>query len=433
MLLAVASFAQNAPITFEAGEPGADWTWTVFENETNPPLEIIANPDASGINTSATVAKFTALQAGAPFAGCESQHGADLGPFVIDANTSTIKIMVWKSVISNVGIKFAAPTGWAEPEILVPNTLVNQWEEITFDFSARNNPPASEGALDQIIIFPDFDARSQDNIVYFDNITFSEGGGTGNPDEPMTAAPTPTRNAANVISLFSDAYDDVPVDTWRTEWSAGTLTDLEIQGNPTKRYTALDFVGIETVANQIDATNMTHIHLDVWSPNFTFFRVRLVDFGPDGGFDGGDDTVGDEDYTTPAQGQWLSLDIPLANFEGLNNRVNMAQIILAAEPLGGATIFVDNVYFYNETTNTRSPFADQASIQLFPNPTKVGEQIRLDDVAAQIEVFDASGRLLKTAFNTAIVPTQGIVTQGVYHVKIRLANGKLVTKKVVLQ
>lgn len=41
------AFAQNAPIDFEAGGQGANWTWTVFENETNPPLEIIANPDPS--------------------------------------------------------------------------------------------------------------------------------------------------------------------------------------------------------------------------------------------------------------------------------------------------------------------------------------------------------------------------------------------------
>jgi len=78
-------FAQNAPIDFEAGGFGADWTWTVFENETNPPVEIITNPNAAGINTSATVAQFTALQAGQPWAGCESLHGSDIGLFDLTA------------------------------------------------------------------------------------------------------------------------------------------------------------------------------------------------------------------------------------------------------------------------------------------------------------------------------------------------------------
>ncbi len=124
---------QNQPINFESGGFGAAWTWTVFENDDNPPLEIIANPDPSGINTSATVAKFTARLTGQPYAGCESQHGSDIGTFTLNSSNSIVKIKVWKTVISDVGIKFALPNGAALPEIKVANTLTNQWEELTFD------------------------------------------------------------------------------------------------------------------------------------------------------------------------------------------------------------------------------------------------------------------------------------------------------------
>jgi len=72
LILFSSAIAQNGPVDFESGGFGADWTWTVFENDTNPALEIIDNPDPSGINTSSTVAQFTALQAGMPFAGCET-------------------------------------------------------------------------------------------------------------------------------------------------------------------------------------------------------------------------------------------------------------------------------------------------------------------------------------------------------------------------
>ena len=82
----------------------------MFENDTNPPVEIIPNPDPSGANTSATVAKFTALQTGNPWAGCESLHGSDIGTFTLDATNSTVKIMVWKPVISDVGLKFVLPS-----------------------------------------------------------------------------------------------------------------------------------------------------------------------------------------------------------------------------------------------------------------------------------------------------------------------------------
>ena len=53
--------------------------------------------------------------------------------------------------------------------------------------------------------------------------------------EPTVAAPDPTFDAANVISLFSDVYDDVAVDTWRTDWSAGGLEDITIAGNATEK------------------------------------------------------------------------------------------------------------------------------------------------------------------------------------------------------
>ena len=171
--------AQNSPIDFETGGYGATWTWTVFENGGNPPLEIVTNPNTGGINSSATVAKFTALQAGHPWAGCESLHGADIGSFSFDSTNCIIKIMVWKDVISDVGIKFVDATSAAQPEIKVANTLINQWEELTFDFSSRIG--VYPVVKDQIVIFSDFDlaGRTQDNICYFDNISFSPSNSVG--------------------------------------------------------------------------------------------------------------------------------------------------------------------------------------------------------------------------------------------------------------
>ena len=165
--------AQNSPIDFETGGYGATWTWTVFENGGNPPLEIVTNPNTGGINSSATVAKFTALQAGQPWAGCESLHGSDIGTFSLDATNSTLKIMVYKTVISDVGLKFVIPTSGSLGEIKVANTVTNAWEELTFDFSSHIGLPEAIG-IDQIVVFPDFNlgGRTQDNIIYFDNISF---------------------------------------------------------------------------------------------------------------------------------------------------------------------------------------------------------------------------------------------------------------------
>ena len=182
-LLAV---GQNVPIDFETGGNGANWTWATFENDDNPPLEIVDNPDKTGANTSDKVAKYTTRATGNPWAGCESMHGSDIGTFTLTPATSTITIMVYKTVISDVGIKLVEAGNGSLGEIKVANTKVNEWEKLTFDFSSR------EGIeYDQIVIFPDFLARTSDNVIYFDNIAF--GGGVA-LDEPQTGAPDPTES-----------------------------------------------------------------------------------------------------------------------------------------------------------------------------------------------------------------------------------------------
>lgn len=164
------------PIDFETGGFGSDWAWTVFENDSNTVLEIVENPYKSERNTSNTVAKFTALQAGQPYAGCETKHGEAIGSFKFDTTNSILKILVYKTTISDVALKFAeyAVPGVgaeAQPEIKVANTKINEWEELTFDLSGSIGKGATM-TIDQIIIFPDFTARNSDNIIYFDNITF---------------------------------------------------------------------------------------------------------------------------------------------------------------------------------------------------------------------------------------------------------------------
>jgi hypothetical protein len=338
MLSASVGFAQNAPINFESGGYGASWTWTVFENATNPPLEFIANPSSTGINTSATVAKFTALQSGNPWAGCESVHGStDLGGFVLDATNSLIKIMVWKPVISDVGLKLAAPTGWALPEIKVPNTLINQWEELTFDFSGYTNPPGTEGQYDQIVVFPDFNlaGRTQDNIVYFDNITFNPQ--TGPANEPTVAAPVPPlRETTDVVSVYSNAYTNVPNTDFFPGWGQSTVVSyLQVQGDDVMRYANFNYEGT-TFAAPLNVSAMDTLHIDMWTANATAVNIFCISTGPV-----------EFAYSLPiTANQWVSYDIPLTAFAG----VNLADIIQFKFDggTGTQTLFLDNIYFYKQ-------------------------------------------------------------------------------------
>lgn len=196
--------AQNLPIDFEVGGTGLNWTWTTFENSNNPPLEFVDNPDPSGINASLYAAKYTALQLGKPWAGFESQHGAGIGSFSFDATNCVFRIMVYKSVISDIGLKFASSSNAAQPELKKPNTLINQWEEIEFNVCGLIG--VYPQVVDQIIIFPDFNLsnRTQDNVIYIDNIG-NNGSVSGIEDlgSPMALSvyPNPTENAISVLGL----------------------------------------------------------------------------------------------------------------------------------------------------------------------------------------------------------------------------------------
>ncbi|MDN3664823.1 PKD domain-containing protein [Algibacter miyuki] len=171
------AYSLDQTIDFEPTGFGANWTWNVFENGANNPLEFVSNPNASGINTSATVAKITASTAGAPWVGTEIAHGEITNAWEVSASNTIIKIMVYKTVISDVGLKLASANGGAQAEVKVANTKINEWEELTFDFSHLLNIIGQDGTtnIDQVIVFPDFvEGRATDNVVYFDNITFNK-------------------------------------------------------------------------------------------------------------------------------------------------------------------------------------------------------------------------------------------------------------------
>ena len=170
----------------------------------------------------------------------------------------------------------------------------------------------------------------------------------------FVAAPTPTRNPANVISIFSNQYTNVPVNYYNGYWAPWQTTvsnDFSVLGNDILNYTIFNFVGIEFSSPTVNATSMTHVHLDAFIPGPIApgrqLRVLVVDFGANGVFGGGDDTRHSTTFTAPTlvSQSWISIDIPFSAMPGLLSRSNLAQLIL--EGGDGSVMYVDNIYFYN--------------------------------------------------------------------------------------
>lgn len=109
------------------------------------------------------------------------------------------------------------------------------------------------------------------------------------------------------------------------------------------------------MGSPIDASEMEFFHTDVWTGDAEQIRIKLVDFGANGSYDGGDDVEHEITIENPQKNSWISIKRPLSDFTGLTTRANIAQLIYAGQPEGSATIFIDNVYFSKETTAATAP------------------------------------------------------------------------------
>ena len=211
LTVALVAYGNTAKAQFDINFEvvGNTWTWATFENGVNPnTFSIAANPNTTGINTSATCAKYIINADGAPWAGFESVRGTGLIPFSFNADNSIIRMMVYKSVISPVGLKFAESNGEAQPEVKVSNTKINEWEELTFDLSGSIGKGIT-GVIDQIIIFPDFPGtRTAGSVCYVDNIKFGVGSIPNDTEAPTAFTATKGAVTGNSVELLLNGTDN---------------------------------------------------------------------------------------------------------------------------------------------------------------------------------------------------------------------------------
>lgn len=227
-----------------------------------------------------------------------------------------------------------------------PAITPNAWSSLDIPLTAFTGL-TGRSRIAQVVI------AGASRTLYLDNLYFYRVAAPPPPaaTAPTVAAPTPTFAAANVISLFSNAYPNSAVDTWSASWDQADVADVQVAGNDVKRYTNLVFAGIEFIATRVNASTMTHFRMDIWTPDPTAapaaFRIKLVDFGANGAFGGGDDVEHELTLTAAsnpaiATGNWVTLDIPLTAFTGLTTRSNIAQLIISGTT---PTVFVDNILF----------------------------------------------------------------------------------------
>jgi hypothetical protein len=206
-----------------------------------------------------------------------------------------------------------------------------QWVSVVLPLSAYD---MDRSQVTQLL----FDTLGNPATVYIDNLYFSK----EVPQQPTVGAPVPTQDASNVISVYSDTYTSTTVSELPTTWSGSAYEEVVIDGNNSMLFTNFDFLGIVTdYGNPTDLTSMTHVHFDYWSPNAESLGLKLVNTTYD---PAQEDLENAGDLTL---GEWVSVDIPLADFD--MDLSGVTQLIFDNLEAGDAddTVYIDNFYFYN--------------------------------------------------------------------------------------
>ena len=164
-----------------------------------------------------------------------------------------------------------------------------------------------------------------------------------NNSQPSTDAPTPPdRLALDVISIFSDAYDNITGANYNPNWqqtglsSANTDFQPTGSGNSVLAYTKFNYQGIEFNSVQ-DLTAMEYLHLDIWTVDGVIPSITVISSGAEIPH-----TLSNKD------GEWQSLEVPVA---GITGDITKAIQLKFTGGNGSTTaIYVDNIYFYKNAT-----------------------------------------------------------------------------------
>ncbi|WP_298902888.1 carbohydrate-binding protein [uncultured Psychroserpens sp.] len=187
----------------------------------------------------------------------------------------------------------------------------------------------------------------------------------------FTQAPIPDRDPENVISLFSDAYTNIPVDYYNGffapfQTTLGGAPPLNIGGEEVINYTDLNFVGVGTFLNvsPIDATQMTHLHVDINVQEAIdagdFIRLEILN-----GVQTPDEISGSVTLNSSqlVSNGWASFDIALGDFAGLSVRDQLGLLFFVSDATV-SNIYVDNIYYYKEVIDPSPNVDDSGATQV---------------------------------------------------------------------
>ncbi len=432
-----------------------------FEGLTSATIE--ADPATGGTNGKAL--KLITNPSGNAWQGATILFAA--GSYANISTNKTIAVDVYATSAISIMAKVEDEGKFSSPPAANTQTHTGSgWETLIFKFTtASDNTNVANGTYTKVAIYPNRKADDTgwndpvvDQTIYIDNIKSTEAapqhqnglqdgdetgvdcGGASAPACPLAptdAPPTPpSRNTSDVISIYGEAYNDA-IGLSNVGWDSGSDSEVKtIANNEVLKITFNDFIGFD-LGSIIDATDMTHVHMDIWIADvFVAGQVLKPTWSNHAGGNGQTDAfenlyaVGAEDSR-----KWISIDYEFANStttfgQGKDARAELAQFLIGS----AATldlIYVDNIYVYKGTPLSFGEI-DGFNFVAYPNPVENTLNVSAGVSVDQVSIFDLTGReVMRAAPNaTAFSLDVADLNKGLYLVSVKAGEQELTTKLV---
>lgn len=220
-------------------------------------------------------------------------------------------------------------------------------------------------------------------------------------------APMPNLSNKNVVPVFTDAMAGGKTDIHSGGWGESTQVEwLDIaEGDKVFYGQNFNFAGWHSWGENIDATDMVYLHVDVYSLEMTSVNVTPISPGPKEG----------SATITLTPNAWTSYDVPLSAYDA--NNIDWANIFQFKfmHPVGGNELLIDNVYFWQQTTQTTPVMGGDAATggwATFASPVKVAVP---DGVTAYKATYSNEGgdeQLVLYPVSGAIPANAGVLLRG---------------------
>lgn len=373
----------------------------------NSSMSVVPTPEGT-TNLSTHVVKYERSMNGVPWGGFWSAL-----PTPLDLTENKyVHVRVMKSRISPLKFKVeGGPSGNLEILSMNPQTIVDEWEDIVFDFSEKT------GEWNVISLMPDFEdplTLTEDIVIYFDYIMVNNdptpgsdaayviedfdhiqlnlmlGGDTDNSSMSVVANPAPDElNPSNYVVQYNRSMNGVP---WGGFWSA--------------------------LPTPADVSVNKFVYVKVWKPRISPLKFKL-EGGPSGNLE-----ILSMDPQTQT-GEWEEIVFDFSEKTGEWNVISFMPDF--EDPL---TLTEDIVLYFDDIRLMLNPLsstpeiATSENLQIYPNPAIDFVNIKHEKAIRSVEIFDLAGKMVfsENYSDTEVKIDLNAIKKGMYLMQITTEN-----------